>query len=191
MSFCPKCSYTMEISKSNEKKKEEIITNITTFINTILNNSDEDNKSYANNISNMSFTIEQLSNNIKFKKIDESKQQKILNIFNIVIKNKQLYGKDIKNKCLNCGYIEPLTPGSILYHKSFNNSSNVNRTVLNKNLLCNDQTLPRTKMYICPNKSCITNIEGNEIMREAIMKRDNKTYKLTYICCICNTMWNI
>ena len=71
---------------------------------------------------------------------------------------------------------------------------NGKKTVDSKNedkikLYSKSSIFPRTRDYICPNKSCKAH-DKNYTDREAIFFRKNKSYELEYLCCICNTIWD-
>ena len=54
-----------------------------------------------------------------------------------------------------------------------------------------DNTLPRTKDFVCPKKDCKSNKKGNENNREAVFYRPfPNEYNLKYICCTCLTSWD-
>jgi hypothetical protein len=53
-----------------------------------------------------------------------------------------------------------------------------------------DNTLPHTRDYICKNKDCKTNKDYK--LKDAKWFRPNKNrYETLYICCECDTIWNI
>ena len=59
------------------------------------------------------------------------------------------------------------------------------------NLRINDSTLPRTKDFMCPNKTCKFNKKENDINKEAVFYRPfMNEYNLKYICCGCETSWD-
>src|SRR5438105_4607564 len=95
---------------------------------------------------------------------------------------------DIKKdmfSCNNCGYLTPIKPGTLVFSKNFESES-TNIFLEDFSTMCTDATLPRTKDYICPNKSCPTNDKKVDLVaKEATFKRLGKTYKIVYMCCIC------
>ena len=56
-------------------------------------------------------------------------------------------------------------------------------------LLLLDNTLPRTKDYICPNTKCESH---KNINKEAIFYRpDKNSYRLEYQCAACRIKWDV
>jgi aspartate carbamoyltransferase regulatory subunit len=55
-----------------------------------------------------------------------------------------------------------------------------------------DPTLPRINSILCPNAGCITNSEKEHKEREIVYIRyDNVRMKYVYLCCDCDTVWEI
>ena len=91
---------------------------------------------------------------------------------------------ELWNKCINCGFKEEYVE-FVIDRKIYKNKN----TVVNDNnrFLIYDNTIPRTKQKVCPNKNCIS-IE-NPSLQEAVFIQDPITIKLKYICVNCNTEW--
>ena len=93
------------------------------------------------------FSEQELDSALKKGKLDESNIKKIKETYNNIVKQKRLMNGFVK-KCLACQSTFNLDPGTIIY------SINLDKQVLtfndiNIDLKINDQTLPRTKDYIC------------------------------------------
>ena len=59
-------------------------------------------------------------------------------------------------------------------------------------LIISDQTLPRTKDYICQNKKCKTHNSSNYFEKEAVFYRPNPDKYITkYACCVCKESWYV
>ena len=180
MRFCPECNFNLNITKILSKKTISNIINIDnsdTFINLVLNNNSE----LENNIKIL-FSKNSLTVNPKFTKLNSKSKEQILKQYEKFSSN-----IDVSNGyfiCHNCGYYSNINPGTIIYSSGSNKLEEKN----NYSLLCQDKTLPRTKDYICVNKSCKSHDKSND--KEAVFYRSNThNYQLNYICCICKTHW--
>lgn len=86
--------------------------------------------------------------------------------------------------CNNCGYNDLIEPGTMIYSKTTEKVDLLSQK--NKELLY-DQTLPITRNYVCINNKCNTHKDPNN--KEAVFYKHNN--KITYICKICETDWDI
>ena len=86
--------------------------------------------------------------------------------------------------CNNCGFNKPIPIGEIIYNKNYGISDY--EKLENYSLSINDNTLPRTTIYNCPNKSCPSIKDAN--LHEAIITH-NSQYQAIYVCCACKTYW--
>ncbi len=86
--------------------------------------------------------------------------------------------------CNNCGFFENIKPMTMIYSKTHMQT----RLVSDHNSdLIYDQTLPITKTYNCINKNCKTYTDIN--LKEAVFYKKN--HRVTYICKICKSDWDI
>jgi len=176
MYFCPKCSYSFDVTKSitdNDEDKEEI-SSINMLIKKV-------NKNESLNNIKLVLTKQNIINDEKFKKLKETKQNKILNLF----KNNS---STIMFNCLNCNHKMQINETIRLYHLDLQSETSNELSFDHCKILSEDPILPRTKDYSCKNINCITH--KNTSKKEAIFFKDNTTYKLNYICCVCHTNWN-
>ena len=86
--------------------------------------------------------------------------------------------------CTNCGYSKPIEPGTNLYTRLSDDQVQLYSSNDYSNIVHND-TLPRTRNYTCPNKNCSTHKSPGT--REAVFFRKSNTYKVVYICTVCET----
>jgi hypothetical protein len=91
--------------------------------------------------------------------------------------------------CQNCGYTEPIKHQSCILTKTtesmYATYDYINETLYRNKTFMN--TMPRTKDFICVNKSCPAIV--SKIQPEAIFIRKNKhTYETIYVCCNCLTI---
>ena len=59
----------------------------------------------------------------------------------------------------------------------------------NNMILAQDPALPRTKDYSCKNLNCITHQDKKS--KEAVFYREPNSFKLNYLCTVCNFSWSI
>ena len=177
MYFCPKCKSLLNITKTINNPTYFKINNLDELITSIQNDN-------LYGIIEINFIEKDLINNKKIKKLDNKLQNKIINTYN----QSKLY-KNIPTYfiCNYCNYHKSIIPGTIMYTKSLCNRYKDNSKLLIDSLI-NDNTLPRTKDFICPNKECTTS--NMNIDREAIFYRPySGDYDVNYICCTCKTEW--
>jgi hypothetical protein len=180
MFFCPKCNFLLDIAKASGNSKGKTVKKIIDFINIMRNNDSVDD------IDNLFFNEKDLMKNKDYKNLDPVKQKSILNKFRSIKNNTK---SNINLVCNKCKYNTKLNGGSIIYKGS--NKNNIHEDMSIINLRLKDQTLPRTKDYICPNKECDSHKKSNLIKKEAIFYRPIKgAYNLKYICTLCKTIWN-
>ena len=178
MFFCPKCKYSLDISRNiSNDKTVKIITAPKIFINQILENK-------LSNI-RINFTEKELKKEKEFNKLDSKNKQILLDEFSNSLSNNI---NTAYFECKTCQYITQIKPGTIIYKSSKTISD---KTINNFDKYCSDKTLPRTKDFICPNAKCVTNKKSEMANKEAIFFRQkSNSYELTYLCCSCNTSWN-
>lgn len=91
-------------------------------------------------------------------------------------------------KCTNCDYLEAIIEGTLILSRTQNTSSTEYSGIYKQNEMINDNTLPHTRNYICPNKSCVSNTDHEK--RDAVwFKPSQNTYNIKMICIACKAMW--
>lgn len=175
MYFCPKCNFIFDIRKNlgnvNLNKIE-----INDFINLVI-------ESNSNNIMKLNFTKNDLKKNAIF--ISKSNNEKEL----ILKKYDEL--NYVENKfahfiCNNCSFVKKLEKGTTILKKKSDSSKIINSL----ESIINNNTLPRTKDFICPKTDCSSHDKKNAKTREAIFYRPQQSqYYINYICTSCNTIW--
>lgn len=85
--------------------------------------------------------------------------------------------------CKNCNNSEKVPAREVIYSKSY--ASDLNDDGVS-DLEIYDQTLTRTRTYICVNESCPTH-KGT--LREATLTKDISG-RLIYLCVVCNKKWS-
>jgi hypothetical protein len=204
MFYCKYCSDTLEIIKNPNlsiEDKIKTINNPTELFDIYLDNIETKKNKFIN--SDYQYSImwpEQEIDTLNFDKllkdaninnltIEELKNE-LISIYKNIVKSQ----KNISTfylSCTNCTTTYFLEPGTIIDSINFEKSAIINDEDIKSRV--SDQTLPRTKDYICPNSKCITNLKKTDpnilIEKEAVFYRSGKEYNIKYICCQCNTQW--
>ena len=179
MFFCPKCNFSLDITKNipTDISGDIQLKNPKDFVVMFLNDD------LVGNIK-LIFSKKDLLKLKDYKKLSDDNKNNILNQFNEI----NMTGFNIAYFiCQNCQFITKLNQGTKIYEVSLKSKLNNNTDIL---VNIHDNTLPRTKDYICPNSKC--NSHNNDHNKEALFFRPTKnSYSIRYICTICNTFWNI
>jgi len=178
MYFCPKCNYIFDIAKSyNISNNDNKI---------VLKKSSDAIKIFETDkhLTNYKaeFTVDELEKNPKFKKMSETDKES----FKILFKTNNITHAQFK--CNNCNYTREITESILLFQYIVSDNIDKIKSLEENKLICNNPILPRTHDYICKNIMCLSNT-NNKIKKEAVFHRDKNTYKINYICCICNHNW--
>jgi hypothetical protein len=178
MYFCPKCHFVFDIGKSintiEEYDNKQIIKKVSDAIKKVENKEDLTNFK-------ADFKIDDLIKNPKYKKLNQDEINMLSKLF------EETSNSGIEFKCTNCNFVKEINDTILLYEFN-NNDNNENIKSLEENkLLCQNPILPRTHDYICKNISCPTN--KNKIKKEAVFLKENNSFKINYICCICHYNW--
>uniref|UniRef100_A0A6C0LUS1 TFIIS-type domain-containing protein n=1 Tax=viral metagenome TaxID=1070528 RepID=A0A6C0LUS1_9ZZZZ len=86
--------------------------------------------------------------------------------------------------CKFCDNSEEIIPGTLIYSKNYNISDPVETE--DYSYAPYDQTLARTRNYICKNPSCQTH--KNDSLKEAVLTK-NINHQIVYVCCHCHKYW--
>lgn len=177
MFFCPKCNFSLDITKNipNEISNNIEVGTPKDLIELFLDNEIDENLK-------VSFQKKDLLSSKEFKKLDVQNQNNIQNKFDEMTNigfNKAYF------VCKNCQFITKLEAGTKLYEVSNTSKYTKNDIVSNK---VKDFTLPRTKDYICPNSKCIT-LKNNKDKEAVFYRVSKESYKLKYVCTSCETSW--
>jgi hypothetical protein len=179
MYFCPTCNYTLDISKlfGNDNIDNKILLKKPTDAIKLF----ETDKNIKFDNYKAEFKFEDIDKNNKFKKLSEEEKNK----FNILFQLNNIINAQFK--CNNCNYTKEITESIILYQFDVSDKINKIKNIEDNELYCKNPILPRTRDYICKNVSCST--ITNKKNKEAVFFRDNNSYKINYICCICYHNW--
>ena len=182
MYFCPKCSYSLDISKVDkfiDSKKDKLSLSTINLKKIIKKSIDLSDFS-------IDFSINKLEQNNFYKKL---KTDEKINLKNHIFGSKSSKTSNVEFVCTNCQWNNPITETTLLF-KTGIDENKFELKHSDYKLLTKDPTLPRTSDYICKNLKCVSNIPGNKLKKEAVFMRNPDTYSLTYICTICNYGWS-
>lgn len=93
-------------------------------------------------------------------------------------------------KCSNCGYTQEIEQGTLILSKAPENKKNSDyiSDQSTYKYMINDDTLPHTRNYICPNKECKSHNDYS--LRDAVwFKPYRNSYTIVTICKACQTTW--
>lgn len=196
MKYCPKCDNIMDIGRSAPKSNLNIEPTSLSFTDK------STQKSVIDDDENIIRVINMLKNNIDVsnEKINFSDLMKHKEFTSLKDKDKKEFTKIIKGIedesisafliCKNCTYSEKLVDRTLILSK-MSSSKNSNFDDFSKyKYMKYDNTLPHTRDYICKNDKCKTNTDFK--LKNAKWFRPNReNYVTYYICCVCDTIWNI
>lgn len=86
--------------------------------------------------------------------------------------------------CKFCDNYREIEPATVIFSQSYRSSANA---LTGTELESYDNTLARTKAYICPNTDCPTNTKNTP--KEAALSKDESGH-IVFICTECNTQWS-
>ena len=179
--ICTKCNFLLTITKSTTTNTIKISTP-TEFINAIK----------LDEVVEYDIILEraELENHLIKKNTKNPEKETLLNTYDMFKSQKQLTTK-YNIKCTSCGENYILHPETVIYSLNFGKQlTSFNDDDIDLKLY--DQTLPRTKDYICVNSDCETNKKSfNNANKEAVFYRASKSYHMKYACLNCKTSWNI
>lgn len=92
-------------------------------------------------------------------------------------------------KCPNCGYTELIKPETLILSKAPEKTTSgyIKDLSIYKDMV-NDETLPHTHNYVCPNKECTSHSNYKE--RESVwFKPYRDSYITIIICKACHTIY--
>lgn len=118
--------------------------------------------------------------------VSSSSQEPIIeqnNVPKIITSNKAYF------KCSNCGYTQEIEPGTLILSRASEKTTSDYIADINRYKdMVYDMTLPHTRNYICPNKSCKS--YDDHSLREAVWFKPSKySYTIVNICKACQAVW--
>lgn len=183
MSFCPKCSYSLDIVKSKvvddteEKTERKKLSSVSSAIKELL-----ENKLSLDDVE-AKFSIESLKKNPRYKKLSNDEKNKMLELFE---QSGGSIGAELK--CMNCSYRKKLSKTTKLHQEDYRKSTRQFRKE-DYYLLVNNPILSRTRDYTCKNSECPTHKDSSK--KEAVFFKNLNELQVNYICSVCYFGWLI
>jgi hypothetical protein len=186
MSFCPKCSYLLDIHKSKvvgskvkaiSSEKKTKVKSVSAGIKKVI--TEETNPSTIEPL----FTKDQMIKNKNYNKLNIEQKNKMLNLF-------EQYGGNIGAMflCNNCNWQSEIKSTIKLYN--FNKNNNVKKILPEEFLLISHNPIySRTKDYTCKNNVCKTH--KNLSLKEAVFFKETNSIIVNYVCSSCLSSWTI
>jgi hypothetical protein len=178
MYFCPNCSYIFDISKSSKVTKENdtrvVIKKFVDVIKKIEDN--EDLTKYK-----ADFPKDEMTKNKKYQKMTDLVKVKINQLF------EELITSGAEFKCSNCNFTKQIVETTLLFQINMEDKDIKVKTLEENKLIIKNPILPHTHDYTCKNPLCETH--KNPKIKDSVFYKDNKSYKVNYICCACNYSW--
>ena len=137
MYFCPKCNFTLDISKTIKNPNINEIKTPDNFIDLMLGDG-------VDGIAKLKFSKSDLQKNKQFKKLDKEQQELILNKCTEMCSDKTT---DAFFICNNCNYHNKLMSGTKIFTAHIKEKMTDDESLLQ--LRINDNTLPRTNVIFC------------------------------------------
>tara|TARA_B110000208_G_C11664476_1_gene392909 strand:+ start:137 stop:667 length:531 start_codon:yes stop_codon:yes gene_type:complete len=176
MQNCDNCGFYFNFKKGGEiLDKFEKIEDIKVFIESTLQNN---NKIIGN------FKLDEMKKHTVFKNLSKEKRETVLLLYKLT--NDNLNNRGLLS-CSNCNFIKFIPQGTILLQDTYTKSKKKD-AIYNSSLRINDNTLPRTKDFTCPNKSCKSH--KDLLNKEAVFYREKNKMNLTWMCCTCKQYWS-
>lgn len=190
MFFCENCRYSFNVTKDVKSKQVggKINTSLTKLFDKIKNNeplSAED----LENIKGRHILEDE-----RYENMSKKDQRKIVSMIKAI--NKNFFVNDTEEGkvgtnvayfiCKYCKNFKPIKPGTKIYSKNYaSNNSGENEDYT---YTIYDNTLARTRNYICKNSKCPTHKDETNMSKEAILTK-NSMDQVVYVCTVCSKHW--
>lgn len=190
MFFCEKCHYLYNVTK--DVKSKQTGGKINDRLNNIFTKFNEKDKITEADIKKIKG--KDIMEDERFENMTKKEQRKMISSIKLVDKN-FFVEEDIEQKtkigntssyfiCKYCKHYKPIKPQTIIYSKKYRGDSNIETEDYTYAIY--DNTLPRTKNYICQNEKCETHKKDD--LKEAILVKNNLD-QIVYVCGNCTTHW--
>lgn len=189
MFFCNKCRYSFNITKDVQSKQigGKINEALTVIFNKYKKNEPIEEKDLLNVIG------KDITDDERFEMMSKKDQRKMVSTIKAVDKNffipaavdpeSPIVGSNVAYFiCKFCKNNKPIKPQTLIYSKNYNTTIEVE----DYTFAVHDQTLPRTRNYICKNPKCKTHTDPQ--IKEAVLTK-NSTEQIVYICTVCLSNW--
>lgn len=189
MFFCNECRYLFNITK--DIKGKQLGGKINVSLNNLFEKYNKNEKIDSDDLKNIK--IKNILNDERFEAMNKKDQKKMLSFLKDIDKEFVVDNNDEKkdpNKntvhfiCKFCKNNRLIEPGTLIYSRKYGSINAVEAE--DYSYVVYDNTLARTKNYICKNTSCETH--ENHDLREAVLLKNN-LYQIIYVCTVCKTHW--
>jgi len=189
MFFCDKCGYLFNITK--DVKSKQVGGKINKALNIIFDKFKSGEKILEDDLVNV--LGKDIVEDERFDTMNKRNQRKVISTIKAIDKN--FFASDVDEEqkmgssiayfiCRFCKNYRKIEPGTLIHSKTFNTA--VTDEGDDYTYAIHDNTLARTKNYICKNTKCQTH--KNFDMKEAVLTK-NSTDQIVYVCTACSTYW--
>jgi hypothetical protein len=193
MFFCEKCRYLYNVTKDVHGKQTGGKTYET--LTKLLEKFKKNEKIVEEDLGKIEG--KELLDDERFENMTKKDQRKLISIVKGI--NKDFFATSNSNSsnnrkkiggnvayfiCKYCRFYKPIEPGTIIYSKNYGYDSSIETE--DYTYAVYDQTLPRTKNYVCKKPTCESH--KNDEVKEAIITK-NTAEQIVYICTNCLTSW--
>jgi len=190
MFFCEKCRFMFNVTK--DVKSKQIGGRINEALTNIFNKYTSNEPLQERDLKRI--RGKDLLDDERFEDMTKKEQRKMLSWIKSIDKNFFVEEEaPVETKvgsnaaffiCKYCKNSKPIKPGTLIYSKSYGTDTSVETE--DYTFAIYDQTLARTRNYICKNPKCESH--KNDAVREAALTK-NATDQVVYICTSCSTHW--
>lgn len=189
MEFCEKCGYIFNITK--EVKRKQIGGKINKSLSRIFDKFENREKITEKDLKKIKGN--DIIEDERYEEMNKQNKKKLMTAIKEVnetfFDDNESTDNDVKSNvayyiCTFCNNYRKIEPGSNIYSKKYDAS--VISEDENYEAIIYDNTLPRTRNYICPNKKCGSNKDDSK--KEAVITK-NTNYQTVYVCASCGTHW--
>ena len=190
MFFCDKCGYLFNITK--DVKSKQVGGKINKALNVIFDKFKSGEKLAEEDLTNVKG--KDIMEDERFDIMNKRDQRKVVSTVKGIDKNFFVVSEEDKKKklgsniayfiCRFCKNYRKIEPGTLIHSKTFN--SNITDEGDDYTYAIHDDTLARTRNYICKNTKC--NTHKNSELKEAVLTK-NSMDQIVYVCTECSTHW--
>lgn len=189
MFFCEKCRYLYNVTKDIKNKQHG--GRVSRSLENIFSKYNNNEKLEKEDIRKLK--KKDILDDERFENITKKEQRRIMSQIKALDKN--FFSKDNDEEpkigsniayfiCKYCRHSKQIKPGTIIYSKSYSNDGSME--IEDYTYAIYDQTLPRTRNYICKNPDCESHKNSSD--KEAVLTK-NATDQIVYICTMCSSNW--
>jgi hypothetical protein len=188
MFFCEKCRYIFNVTK--EVKSKQTGGKVDSALNTIFEKFKNGEKFVEKDFKKING--KDVTDDERYEIMSKKNQKKMLSMIKSV--DPEILVEDNSEEpvvgsnvayfiCKFCKNHKPIKPGTFIYSKNY---STTTVETEDYTYAIYDQTLARTRNYICPNSECPTHKDNSG--KEAVITK-NSTEQVVYVCTVCSTDW--